>query len=276
MLRYLCSCICLYVSLAFNLYGQQVTDTLALRIEAMQYERSAFDAQSPDSAAFFRLKKSKVLKEISDYNEINLTLSKVDIYELTDFDLLTQVIFERTTALSVLGLPNEAEALIIEAGLLYKSQSLPLPLAIMHIILLNQQNKYAQAKTFLAIYNNQYNLGLNTDSIYAKALKFKPKSSTKAALLSTIAPGLGQFYAKSYRHGFVSGTMVLASIGFGAVNMYNGFWLTGFFVGASYFNKFYWGGQTNASYLADKYNQDKYNSFNLAINKHIIQKANNK
>ncbi|MFO8029481.1 MAG: hypothetical protein R6U28_06445 [Cyclonatronaceae bacterium] len=79
----------------------------------------------------------------------------------------------------------------------------------------------------------------------------------KAALLSTFLPGSGQMYAGKAGEGLGSLGLQLAALGWGAYNVYTGYYATALFTGGGLFQAFYFGGIQRAEYHAVEHNKIK-------------------
>ena len=97
------------------------------------------------------------------------------------------------------------------------------------------------------------------------------KSEKKANVLRMI-PGLGQAYAGHPVEGLFNFTLNLAFLSFGAYEIFEGYYITGYFVGAIGINKVYFGGHARTAYLLRKHNYMQQKNFCEKIKSIITNK----
>lgn len=76
-----------------------------------------------------------------------------------------------------------------------------------------------------------------------------------------LVPGVGHFYAGAYKEGLTSFVLNAASLAFGVWQVYNGFYLTGYFGSTGLLVKFYYGSHDHKDYLIEKRNFEEIQSF---------------
>ena len=87
----------------------------------------------------------------------------------------------------------------------------------------------------------------------------------KAALLSTFIPGSGQMYAGKTGEGLGSLGLQLAALGWGAYNVYTGYYVTALFTGGGLFQAFYFGGIERAEYHAVERNRTESGKYKREV-----------
>jgi TM2 domain-containing membrane protein YozV len=149
---------------------------------------------------------------------------------------------------------------------------------LLKILVLNERNDYKTAASLLTDYIN--GLGLSreaTDSLTnAAKLVYRHKNlprivkPQRAGILSVFIPGLGHAYAGYPGEGLISLAVNLSSIGIMVLGGLNAYYITGYVAGAGLFQKFYFGGQTRAEYLARRHNYLKSHEFNMKAKSFLL------
>jgi hypothetical protein len=85
-------------------------------------------------------------------------------------------------------------------------------------------------------------------------------------------PGLGQAYAGNTIEGALNFTISLAFLSFGVYEIFEGFYITGYFVGAIGLNKVYFGGHARTTFLLHRNNYKKQRIFCTKIKNILVQK----
>ncbi len=111
--------------------------------------------------------------------------------------------------------------------------------------------------------------------LYAKAIKKyedtpKYKDPEKARHLSLL-PGLGQVYTGKVFEGGISFLLNASALGFGAWQVYSGYYFTGYVVGVTLLQKFHSGGQHRAELLAVQKNRKNILEFNTEITTTLLE-----
>lgn len=142
------------------------------------------------------------------------------------------------------------------------------------VICLNEMQRWTEAAAYLKKFGASYGLSEKwVDSLYHKALKYKPVSLRKTEALSTFLPGTGQMYAGQFWHGALNSTIILGCLGWGTYNVINGFYITGVFTGYLLAYTFYTGGTRYALDLAVRTNKNRVKRINAALALYITEAA---
>jgi len=110
--------------------------------------------------------------------------------------------------------------------------------------------------------------------LYSKKNLPKIKSEKKAYWLGLV-PGLGHIYAGEYKEALSAFMLNLAALSFGVFQIYNGYYLTGYFVGAGILVKLYYGSKERKDYLVEKRNFKEIKQFKSEVGK-LIEALNKK
>jgi TM2 domain-containing membrane protein YozV len=87
------------------------------------------------------------------------------------------------------------------------------------------------------------------------------KKEEKAVWLSTFIPGSGQMYAGRPGEGIFNLALHLGTLAFAGVQIYLGYYLTGYFGGLALFQRFYFGNTKRAAELVGLYNEKEMARF---------------
>jgi len=90
----------------------------------------------------------------------------------------------------------------------------------------------------------------------------------------SIVPGMGQMYVGKPGEGLMNIGLNLAAFSFGVVQILNGCYFTGYFVGTLSINKFYFGGRTRAKNLFKETNQVRLNAYHNRMKEQMIMLVN--
>lgn len=87
-----------------------------------------------------------------------------------------------------------------------------------------------------------------------------------------IVPGFGQIYVGKVGEGFMNIGLNLGAFSFGVYQFLNGFYFTGYFVGALSINKFYFGGRTRAKSIMNEVNSKRLADYNITIREQLTKR----
>lgn len=110
-------------------------------------------------------------------------------------------------------------------------------------------------------------------SLYDDAPNYK--NPEKAKHLS-ILPGLGQVYCGDFFEGSMNFLLNASALGFGAWQVYSGYYFTGYVVGITLLQKFHSGGQHRAQILARQKNRENALKFNVKIVRQLKKEPSSK
>ena len=106
--------------------------------------------------------------------------------------------------------------------------------------------------------------------LYSKKNRPRIKSLNAAKNWSRFIPGSGQMYAGKSGEGIVNFLINASVLTFAGVQVYNGFYITGYLVGLGFFNKTYHGGMKRAEVIASQKNKQHMVEFNREVNQELI------
>ena len=133
---------------------------------------------------------------------------------------------------------------------------------------------FDQSRNYSKKYISSVNFGNELDTVRLSVLFSKknlPKLKNEKTLFWVgLVPGFGQIYAGKPGEGITNSLMNAAVFTFGVYQMINGFYFTGYFVGALSINKLYFGGRSRAEYILKVRNQEKLKSFHNRLNDYLL------
>ena len=106
--------------------------------------------------------------------------------------------------------------------------------------------------------------------LYSKKNLPRIKSLKAAENWSRFIPGAGQIYAGNPGEGIVNLLINASVLTFAGIEVYNGFYITGYLAGLGFFNKTYHGGMKRARVIATRKNTAQMVEFNREVNQEII------
>lgn len=106
--------------------------------------------------------------------------------------------------------------------------------------------------------------------LYSKKNRPRIKSLNAARNWSRFIPGSGQIYAGKSGEGITNFLINASVLTFAGIQVYNGFYITGYLAGLGFFNKTYHGGMKRAEVIASQTNKQHMVEFNREVNQEII------
>jgi tetratricopeptide (TPR) repeat protein len=236
---------------------------------AIAYERAFFESADPVTRYTAIFSKVECLKQTGRYQKARNTLDQITKPGLPD-SILYRTFYESALC-SYLGSNFEdAESQFLEMEYFVKDTNLKKDCFLLRALnyneLINYPKALAQAEKFI-----RANLGgsLQGDSLIVELHKLFRKKNLphirnpkKAIWFSMVIPGAGQAWVGYPGEGLISFGLSLAALSTGVIGFLNGYYFTGYLVGAGLLQKFYFGGLRHTEYLADKSNYRSIRKFN--------------
>ena len=235
---------------------------------SLEYERIIAFSKNQIEINEARYHKSECYKQLSMFDKALNELLKISYWNLADS---SRSKFRYETALCSYLSGNFNETLL-QIGLLEQTDIKLIPskqntLLLIKALTYNELMQWEKAYGAAIVYVDHQYSGPVADSLkqilvkqYSKRNLPKIRSEKKANVLRML-PGLGQAYAGNVTEGIVNFTLNLAFLSFGAYEIYKGFYITGYFVGAIGLNKVYFGGHARTAFLLQKNNYKKQRQF---------------
>jgi hypothetical protein len=243
---------------------------------ALEYERLVSVHTESEKVNDWRYNRARCFKMLGIYTRAQVELSKISYWNLPDSLVLK---YRYETALCDYLAGSFTDALFqteqINPAIVMKTSDkamLALIEALSHNELMDWDKAYNESMAYAQLtYNNV--LSDSICKLLAKCYQTKNlpriKSEKKANVLRML-PGLGQAYAGSPIEGLFNFTLNLGFLSFGAFEIFEGYYLTGYFVGAIGLNKVYFGGHARTGYLLEKHNYEQRKKFCEKIKSIII------
>jgi TM2 domain-containing membrane protein YozV len=209
------------------------------------------------------LKKMKLFVQANNFIKANINLLKSDSlkYQLQEDWILNSYLTNQL---------DECISIIEQTKLLYPSIYNKNWLLPLHILCLNEQRKWLQAKQVCLEWYRENKFDTTTIvQLYSKIPKLK--SEDKAAWLSTFIPGAGQLYAGKPFEALASIIIQGAGIYYGVISFQDKYYLSSILIGGGIFGSFHFGGVRRSEELVRQYNLKKSTSFNVQLRKILLQ-----
>lgn len=248
------------------------------RQASIEYERSVFMADNYQNKGIARYRKALCEKQMHEFRKAFDILTSISFISMPD-TLKENIIHERVLCGYLAGYFKEAESDLILYENKIKDKKIRKEISLLAVLIANELNDYQGADSLGEIYVNQYAPVEKKDSllqvmegIYNN--KNLPKlKNTRTAWWLSFVPGLGHAYAGKIGEGMLSFLVNASFLAFGAYEVYTGYYLTGYLVGAGGLSKFYFGNRERVNYLINKRNYMETRSFNNKAKKIFLQTA---
>lgn len=244
---------------------------------SVEYERLIFQAENQENLNYYRYRKALCYKKMKQFD---LALNELQpIYFPNPEDSLYRLVcYEQSLCYYLNGEP--ARALWKTDEYFHRSADSAsfrffMPVKILS---LNETFQWDEAKKcFLEYINMQHFSSVQktemekaVTDLYGKKSRPHIKSSEKAENLSRFIPGSGQIYAGNTGEGIVNLLINASVLTFAGVQVFNGFYITGYLAGLGFFNKTYHGGIKRAGVLASQRNKKSLVDFDHKIYQLIL------
>jgi TM2 domain-containing membrane protein YozV len=263
MKRLAVTCILLFAITRVDAQQTAVADSLVM------YEKLIFHSQDEHVANGYILQKAGFLKRNNSIASAYTTYNRINESLFTD-SLKADVYFQRALCAYLLSNYTECDLHLSKMKYFLSDSSWYTNAMWLHVLSLNEQYRWNEAKEIFRTYVQLKQLPVNVDSVYQFAGKVKLKKEKTAEILSTFLPGAGQLYIGEYRHGLLNGAILLSCLGWGTFNVLNGYYLTGVFTGYFVGYSFYTGGMRYASDGVKRSNARIAAKYNTALQPLII------
>jgi len=257
--------------------AESLYDSKQYQLAGICYDEISFLAGNNVIKTKALLRKADCYLLRKEFAKAELVMSRVFYADLND----SLVYLARyKTALSCYLNSNfyEAESQIIQAKSFIQDSNLVYQIYPLYVLVLNERNKYNEAKKVLLDYAN-FSIKDSLQKVkvfqdiafqYQDSKIPKLKDPERAKKLSMFLPGTGQLYAGYFGEGALSVSLQLVGLGFTGLCIWQKYYFTGAFVGFSIFQKFYGGGMNRAQFLVEKRNYIKTRTFNDAAKIYVL------
>lgn len=239
---------------------------------AIAYERSIYAADT--NRTYYHealLKKAFAYKATGQFSKAFLTLQRTDLLLLSD-SVRWIVVYETILNAYLSGMMKEAERELLQIEHLNAKDTVRLnDFLFLKILVLNELQQWESAKQSFEKFLELHALPTALSNEYYAFLKNpKLKNPQKARTLSTFIPGAGQIYGGNIGQGLVSLGLQLGLLGFGAFQIWQGYYITGFASGLALLQAFYFGGIENAESATIRKNKEKIARYNGRVKSFVL------
>ncbi|HPD64346.1 MAG TPA: hypothetical protein P5265_11830 [Bacteroidia bacterium] len=244
----------------------------------LEYLRIQYESSDLEQNNLLLYRQAEALKMMGKYKNAFETLQKADFSIMPDS---LHFLFRQQLSLNAYlsGDFTEAISQITQCRFFLQDTAYYKSLLPVLILSLNELSKYQEAKAAALEYaswlelndTNCQSFREKINELYTKKNLPSIKNPDRAETMSAILPGLGHIYAGYPEEGILSFTIIAGSLTAGIYGIFKKYYFTGYFIGLSMFQKFYFGGIRRAHQLAEKHNALKTEAFNLRIRQLLFQ-----
>lgn len=232
---------------------------------AVEYERIVFFSDDADSKREAIYKKALAYKNAGKYEKASVTLERLNIRNPED-TLFAQKNYQLAFCQYMNGNYNDAiNTIELYEAISSKENTIKPKILTIKIFCYNHLFEFDKANETLTKLEKLSNTNGNFQEIknmYVNSPKYK--NPEKARHLSLL-PGLGQVYCGEIVEGSFNFLLNASALGFGAWQVWNGYYFTGYVVGVTLLQKFHSGGQHRAEIIAREKNIENASEFNRKI-----------
>lgn len=273
---------CLLRSFSINAqqYSTAQADSLfnasVFEAAALEYEKCVFFNNNDSIKEYAIVKRAYCFKKNGNYNEAYKNFNRLNIESFTD-SLKCIYNYEMGLMLYLGNYFNDADKVLQRNFNLNLNNNDYKNSIVLHILVLNELNRYNEAKNKLVLYANNYATAETKDSLlliastdYTKENYPKLKSLNKARKLSKFLPGAGLFYVGKPGRALGNIGFLLGSAAYTGLNVYFGNYITSATAGFHLMRLFYTGGVNQLNDLVPLINYKRSRAFNDQVKNKIL------
>jgi hypothetical protein len=237
-------------------------------------ERAMYFGNVPENKAMACLKQVEVYKIMGDYESAKKTAQSFMAPFGLDNNLKQEIRFQAALCAHLAGNYDDAKLLLLFLNADASPPDFQAKTYLLWSLNELEKGEMENSKQWLHRYVNVLPVGKQkkdtlhkeVDNLFSK--KNRPKlKDVDVAFWWGLVPGLGHVYAGNLKEGLVAFSLNLASLAFGVHQVYYGYYLTGYFGGASLLVKFYYGSHDRKDYLVEQKNYIEVNEFKEKLTK---------
>lgn len=243
---------------------------------ALEYEKCIFFNNSDSIKEYAIVKRAYCFKNKGNYYEAYQNFNRLNIENLKD-SLKCLYNYEMGLMLYLENYFIDADKVLQRNFNLNLSSSDYKNSIVLHILVLNELNRYNEAKNKLLLYANNYATANIKDSLlyiantfYTKDNYPKLKSMNKARKLSKFLPGAGLFYIGKPGRALGNIGFLLGSAAYTGLNIYIGNYITSATAGFHLMRLFYTGGVNQLNDLVPLVNYKRSRAFNDYVKNKLL------
>lgn len=241
---------------------------------ALEYERVIFGTTDPNTINTALFGRARSFKQMQQFANASAELRRIIMFALSPEELF-YYFYEKILCYYLGGSFYEARGAIEEMHLFIEDYASCNPTLILQVLVYNELQQWDQARIvalrFAYCFPEPQRDSLKTiiEQMYSPRNLPNLKSRRMANVLAFI-PGLAHIYTGNWVEGMVSFLLNSAALTFGVYEVLNGFFITGYLVGAGILSATYFGGFGRAAFLVDKYNHNAIRSFNNNVRQNLL------
>ena len=241
---------------------------------ALEYERAIFRAQTPDVVNRALFGRVQSFKQMQQFDKASEEILRIRLFTLSN-DKMADYFYEKILCNYLAGAFSEARGAIDEMYLNMPDSSLLSNTLILQVFVYNELKEwYLAQQTAMSFAQSlpspeKEKLEATIEMLYSKKNFPKLKSEQLSSVFAFI-PGLAHIYTGHLAEGSVSLLINSAAFAFGVYQVWHGYYLTGYIIGAGILGATYFGGFNRAAYLLQKHNDEKLRSFNNNVRKKLL------
>lgn len=230
---------------------------------ALEYERAVFQDHNSNNAMFRRV---QCFKQMGQFDKASEELLRVRLFTL-DQSQMADYFYEKILCYYLSGAFLEAQSTIEDMYLSLPDSTLTAPTLIVQTLLYNELQQWDKAQQKALLYAKTFPSSQRESKeaiikqLYAKENLPKLKREKLGKVLAFV-PGLAHIYAGHWAEGSVSFLLNSAILAFGVYQVWQGYYITGYLLGAGTLSATYLGGFSRSAQLLQEYNKKSICSFN--------------
>ncbi|MEI6574687.1 MAG: hypothetical protein WCO63_00750 [Bacteroidota bacterium] len=241
---------------------------------SLEYERSYFLASDPAQRCLALLEKAECLKQIGEYSKAAARLREVPHFGVSD-SLFSRLAYQIALCDYLAGDFQAARAALTENDLSFINKGDSQNACLLKVLIWNELHQYDSAQLTAIQYVRNTISNAEEAAKYETSLNYlykprripKIRNAESAVWMSRFIPGLGQTWLGYPGEGSISFLLNASALGLGIYGIISGYPITGYFLGASFLQKFYFGGLNRTEYLAGRRNYAVTKAFNDSVRK---------
>jgi tetratricopeptide (TPR) repeat protein len=245
------------------------------RFAAIAWEQRFFEAAATMEKVAARLHKVSCLKQCGLFHEALESLDQLPLFGLDD-SLRAEVFYQKAFCAYLDGRFEDAAFYMEEL-----KYSLPLygsrpRTTLLYALTCNETGMYAKARFAASEFLDSLHFSHDSEEYIQLQRLYAPSALPiilkpgKAGMMSTFIPGLGQMFSGRAGEGAVSFLFNAGSLTLGTIAVLNGYYFSGYLIGAGLFQRFYFGGIKRSQFLAEKRNYELSRKFNDSVRSWLI------
>ncbi len=236
---------------------------------AIEYEKVFFRSDNPPDRAMARLKRVQCLKQVGRYQEALTDLGEIPLEGLNPG--MQQEIRYQSVINSYLSADyTTANSCLEQYHYFSGNQKVPDQVYLLEILNHNQLFEYDQAFQKASEWVKSQSISDQVKDSLLNHLQhfYNPKHQPKirkektARLFSSLVPGSGQVYDGFTGEGVINFLLCATTLGVGIYAFIEGYYLSGYIIGAGLLQKLYFGGIRRAGILSYKANYLRTKEYN--------------